>query len=105
MSNSDEKSNGEKETILMNLEQFIKDGEKLEDQAHDSWWGTGKKILGGLDLEIWATKVSMFMEEVAENKFLTEKVKENAKDLTTNGYEKYQAILGVLKAMKENRLS
>jgi len=40
------------------------------------------------------------MEEASDNKFLTEKVKENAKDLTTNGYEKYQAISGVLKAMK-----
>lgn len=45
----------------------------------------------------------MFMEEASDNKFLTEKVKENAKDLTTNGYEKHHAILGVLKAMKERK--
>lgn len=85
----------------MNLYDLIEEGERLKDSAESSDWGIGK-ILSGEDLEIWGSKCVIYMDNNTDNQFLSEKVKENAKDLTQNGYEKCLAILGVLKALKQS---
>ncbi|GGB26733.1 hypothetical protein GCM10011409_00050 [Lentibacillus populi] len=85
----------------MDLDKLIEEGEKLESKAKESAMVPGK-ILKGIELETWASKAVIFMDEESENNFLTEKVQENAKNLNSKGYEKYHAILGVLKAIKES---
>ena len=60
-----------------------------------------KLIDEGEDLERWCAKSVLYMDQYSVNEFLSEKVKENARDLSDNGYKKYIAILGILKAIYE----
>ncbi|MCZ0872735.1 hypothetical protein [Peribacillus sp. AS_2] len=85
----------------MKLDNLIEEGESLRDSSEFDSWGVSK-ILKGEGLEIWSSKCVIYMDEYSDSLFLIEKVKENAKDLTKDGYEKCLAILGVLKAIKES---
>lgn len=62
----------------------------------------GGKILEGEELETWSAKCVIYIDENVENEFLSNKVKENARDLTKDGFKKYLAILGILKAFHNN---
>lgn len=83
------------------LDELIKEGETVRDSANDDAYGVGK-FLTGEALETWTSKCVIFMDETSDNMFLSEKVKENAKNINNKGYEKCLAILGVLKAIKES---
>jgi hypothetical protein len=84
----------------MILEQLISEGETVKKTAEPGAYGIGM-ILRGEELERFAAKSVIYMEENAESQFLLDKVRENAKDLNKKGYEKCEAILGILKAIKE----
>ncbi|MFD1018663.1 hypothetical protein [Thalassobacillus hwangdonensis] len=83
----------------MDLDALIEEAEALKEQAAMDNWGVGK-VLKGEELETWTSKAVIYLHRYGENDFLYEKVKENARDLTQNGYDKFLAILGVLKAQK-----
>ncbi|WP_144474282.1 hypothetical protein [Bacillus pumilus] len=84
----------------MDLDQLIKEGEKVIGTAvkHE----TGIMILNGVELETWAAKSVIYAEKNLESMYLIERLKEDAKDLKEDGYNKANAILGVLKASKES---
>lgn len=84
---------------MTTLEKLIEEGEQLKQELKINDWGG--KVLEGEDLERWCAKSVLYMDNHADNEFLREKVKENARDLTENGYKKYIAILGILKAIHE----
>lgn len=84
---------------MTTLEKLIEEGESLKEELKINDWGG--KVLEGEDLERWCAKSVLYMDEYANNEFLRNKVKENARDLTENGYKKYIAILGILKAIHE----
>ncbi len=84
---------------MTTLEKLIEEGEQLKQELKINDWGG--KVLEGEDLERWSAKSVLYMDNHADNEFLREKVKENARDLTENGYKKYIAILGILKAIHE----
>lgn len=81
------------------LEKLIEEGESLKQELKINDWGG--KVLEGEDLERWCAKSVLYMDDYSDNEFLRNKVKENARDLTENGYKKYIAILGILKAIYE----
>jgi len=81
------------------LKHLIEEGESLKSSLQLNDWGG--KILEGEDLERWSAKSVLYMDEHAKNEFLNEKLKDNARDLSENGYKKYIAILGILKAIHE----
>lgn len=84
----------------MSLDELIKEGEEMEKNAQsDSMLG---KIIPLDELERWTTKVILYLNKNSTDEFLIEKVKENAKSLHSNGYKKFQSILGVLKGIKES---
>ncbi|MEC1543074.1 MULTISPECIES: hypothetical protein [Bacillus subtilis group] len=85
----------------MNLDQLIKEGEKVIGTAvkHEM---TGKMILKGAELETWAMKSVIYAEQNLESMYLVARLREDAKDLKKDGYDKANAILGVLKASKES---
>lgn len=85
--------------LLSTLEKLIDEGENLKNELKLNDWGG--KVLEGEDLERWCAKSVLYMDEYSVNEFLSEKVKENARDLSDNGYKKYIAILGILKAIYE----
>lgn len=85
--------------IMTTLEKLIEEGESLKEELKINDWGG--KVLEGEDLERWCAKSVLYMDDCANNEFLRNKVKENARDLTENGYKKYIAILGILKAIHE----
>ncbi|GAA0130120.1 MULTISPECIES: hypothetical protein [Bacillus] len=84
----------------MDIDQLIKEGEKVIGTAikHEM---TGKMILKGAELETWAMKSVIYAEQNLESIYLIERLREDAKDLKKDGYDKANAILGVLKASKE----
>lgn len=84
----------------MSLEELIKEGEALRDKAEPDSWGINK-ILKGEDLVLWASKCVLFVDELNRTEFIANKVKDNSKDLTKDGYEKCLAILGAIKALNE----
>lgn len=84
---------------MTTLEKLIEEGENLKEELKINDWGG--KVLEGEDLERWCAKSVLYMDDCANNEFLRNKVKENARDLTENGYKKYIAILGILKAIHE----
>ncbi|MDH6596488.1 hypothetical protein [Bacillus aerius] len=85
----------------MNLDQLIEEGEKVIGAAvkHER---TGIMFLKGVDLETWAAKSVIYAEQNLESIYLIDRLKEDAKDLKEDGYDKAIAILGVLKASKES---
>ncbi|MEK4704946.1 hypothetical protein [Bacillus sp. FSL H8-0512] len=85
----------------MNLDQLIEEGEKVIGTAvkHET---TGTMILKGIELETWAAKSVIYAEQRLESMYLINRLKEDAKDLKEDGYNKANAILGVLKAVKES---
>ncbi|MEC1022262.1 MULTISPECIES: hypothetical protein [Bacillus] len=85
----------------MDLDQLISEGERVISTAvkHDM---TGKMILKGAELETWAMKSVIYAEQNFESMYLIQRLNDDAKDLKKDGYDKANAILGVLKAVKES---
>ncbi|MEN0648903.1 hypothetical protein NSQ82_07720 [Caldifermentibacillus hisashii] len=84
----------------MNLDELIIEGEHLKEYAEpDSMMGA---IIPLDELEKWMTKVIFYANANLEDQFLFQKIQENAKGLTTNGYKKFLSTLGILKGIKES---
>lgn len=84
---------------MASLEDLIKTGEEIEKQASPGAYGIGTILSTSKEFEEWAARSVMYIENNCKSKSLIDKVTENAKDLTSNGFEKHQAILGVLKSL------
>lgn len=84
------------------LEKLIQDGEQLESQVQtEPDYGGLKKKLSGIQFEQWAAACVFYLEEARPKSSQTEKVIALNKNLNNDSYEKYQIILGIMKALKE----
>jgi len=84
----------------MTLQELISKGEELEKLAKSGYDGVGKFIETNKELEEWAARSVMHVEDHCASQFLIDKVRENGRDLTRNSFEKHQAILGILKSLQ-----
>lgn len=80
------------------IDQLIEEGEKLESQVKPGSYGIGK-ILEGVDLEKWVAKVILYLEKHHASSSQTKKAIDSTKGKV--GYDEYEFLLGVVKAIKE----
>ncbi|MDU0154459.1 hypothetical protein [Bacillus cabrialesii] len=84
----------------MNVDSLIKEGELLEAKAESINYGSDK-VLSGVEYETWTSKVILYLESSHPESSLTKKAIDVNKELTEKSYQKYQFLLGTLKAVKE----